>query len=602
MRTMPWTEKAPPGAEDGAASATLPRLTREAMVLIGIALGGVVYGYGQGWLGQDPVVRTPWLVSMLALGLFALMCMQELRDRRLWASLALVAGLVWGLNFSVAGWMDGRWSSRIWAPWLLAQAALLMVALAWVQVGLQHRRLRAVPYASLFHQAWNNAMVLGFAALFVAVCWGILGLWALLFLLVKVRFFADTFTQPLFVCLVTGLMAGVGMVIARGQPRPMRVVLQLALAFFKLLLPMLALVVVLFVLFLPFTGVQPLWETGHAAFLLMGVQLYLMLLVNAVYQDGSAQQAPYPAPVSALVGAALLVLPVLAGLAVWAVALRVQQYGWTPQRVWAAAAAGVLLLYAAGYAVAALRSRHGPWLDDVRSINPLMSWGVMALLVLLHTPVLDPYRMGANSQLARLVQGQAPFSQAELEDLRFQHGRHGLAAVQRLQALPQFAQPEPQALIQQVLGASGRSAARASAPPAEPAKPLAELLPVAPGHASPPTDWWTAMEQPDWRSSVAYCANRKSRCWVLQLPLEQGGPPNPLVCRVGEYTPNCRVYGRNAEGMWERVGQLSWGGLDGEKRAALVQAIEAGSLQLQPPRWQEVVVPGAQGVRAGRVE
>jgi hypothetical protein len=599
---MQWTERTPSGQEDGASSAPLPRLTREAMVLLGLAMGGVAYGYLQGWLGHDPMVSRPWLVSSLALGLFALMCVQELRDRRLWASLAVVAGVVWGLNFSVVGWMDARWSSRIWAPWLLAQAALLMVALAWVQVGLLHRRLRAVPYASLFHQAWNNSMVLGFAALFVAVCWGILGLWAVLFMLVKVRFFADTFTQPLFACLVTGVMLGAGMVMARGQPRSMRVVLQLALAFFKLLLPMLALVVVLFVLFLPFTGVQPLWETGHAAFLLMGVQLYLMLLVNAVYQDGSAQQAPYPALASALVGAALLVMPLLAGLTVWAVALRVQQYGWTAQRVWAAAAAGVLLLYAVGYAVAALRSRHGPWLGDVRRINPLMSWVVMALLVLLHTPVLDPYRMGAHSQYARLVQGQAPFARAELEELRFGHGRHGLAAMQRLQALPQFAQPEQQALIQQVQEASGRHAVRGSAPPAESAKPLAELLPVAPGHASPPADWWAAMDQPDWRSSVAHCANRKSRCWVLQLALERGGPLNPLVCRVGEYTPNCRVYGRNAAGTWERVGQLSWGGLDGEKREALVQAIEAGSLQSQPPRWQEVVVPGAQGVRAGRVE
>jgi peptidoglycan/LPS O-acetylase OafA/YrhL len=114
----------------------------------------------------------------------------------------------------------------------------------------------------------------------------------------------------------------------------------------------------------------------------MGVLLCLLVFVNAVYQDGSRQAAPYPAALRALIAAALALMPVLAALALWAVALRVRQYGWTHERIWAVAIAGVLMLYALGYAWAALERDAAAWLQRIGRINPAMSWLVMALLVL----------------------------------------------------------------------------------------------------------------------------------------------------------------------------------------------------------------------------
>lgn len=40
-----------------------------------------------------------------------------------------------------------------------------------------------------------------------------------------------------------------------------------------------------------------------------------------------------------MIAAALALMPVLAALALWAVALRVRQYGWTHERIWAVAIA-----------------------------------------------------------------------------------------------------------------------------------------------------------------------------------------------------------------------------------------------------------------------
>lgn len=590
---------APVSPEATSSLPALPRLTREMLVLTGLLQGGLVYAFVQGWLGSEPQARAPWLSLLLAVSLFAMMSALQLRDRLWWASLAVVGAVTAGLNFSVVWFMGDRWLPRIWWPWLLAQGALLLVVLAWVQALLQHRSLRHVPYASLFTHAWNNAMVIGFVTKFVGLCWSVLGLWAGLFALLKVKLFVTTFTQPLFVCLATGGMVGVGLVLARGQPKPLRMLLQLALALCKLLLPLLSLVVVLFVLFLPFTGVQSLWETRKAAPLLMGVWLWMLLFVNAVYQDGAASEEPYPAPVRALIGAALVAMPVLAGLALWAVCLRVQQYGWTHERVWAVVMAAVLLLYAVGYAVMAVRSWQGPWLEGVQRLNPAMSWLVLALLVLLHTPLLDPYRLGAASQRERLRQSTAPVSLADLDSLRWDHGRHGLPALQSLQSEARFATGEVAQWLAQVLVATERMT-RAPRPEAPP-QPLAGHLELAPGHERPAQDWWAAIETPPLRDHLAHCPREDVRCLVLQLPLERQGPPLPLVCRLGGYTTSCQVFGPQAQGGWKRVGQLAWGGLSSEGRAQLAQAVQEGQLSVQTPRWNDVVVTGAQDLPAGRL-
>lgn len=576
----------------------LPRQTREMLVLIGLLQGGLVYAFVQGWLGRESQVHAPWLSLLLAVSLFAMMSARQLRDRLWWVSLAVVGAVTAGLNFSVVWFMGDRWLPSIWWPWLLAQWALLLVALAWVQALLEHRSLRNVPYASLFTHAWNNAMVIGFVSQFVGLCWSVLGLWAGLFALLKVKLFVTTFTQPLFVCLATGGMVGIGLVLARGQPKPLRMLLQLALALCKLLLPLLSLVVVLFVLFLPFTGVQSLWETRKAAPLLMGVWLWMLLFVNAVYQDGAASEEPYPAPVRALIGAALVAMPVLAVLALWAVCLRVQQYGWTHERVWAAVIASVLLLYALGYAVMAVRSWKGPWLDGVQRLNPAMSWLVLALLVLLHTPLLDPYRLGAASQRERLLQSTAPVSLADLDSLRWDHGRHGLPALQSLQSDARFATGEAAQWLAQVLAAPART--RPAPRPKEPPQPLASHLQLAPGHERPAQDWWTAIETPPLRARLEHCVRGGAPCLVLQLPLERQGPLLPLVCRLGGYV-SCQVFGRQAQGAWERVGQVSWSGLSSEDRARLEQAVQEGRLSVQTPRWNDVAVSGAQELPVARL-
>lgn len=586
--------------------APLVRSSKELIVLICVGMGLVVYGLRQAWWGDSSMAMWVLVATVLASGSVTVMALAQRRDVLLWQCVAGTAMLVLGLNLSV-WWLSGadRTPNAAWRYWQLALAPSLFIGLAWLQALLQSRSLRGVRYSSLFVHAWHNTMVVGMVAQFVGLCWLVLALWGGLFWLVKVDFFATSFAEPLFICMATGLMAGIGVVLARGQPRPLQLQLQLVLALFRVLLPLLALVVVLFIVTLPFTGVQPLWDTRKAAVLLVVVQLCVLLFVNAVFQDGLQEAAPYPRPLNALVHVALVLLPVLGALAVWAVVLRVQQYGWTYDRVWALVVTGVLLIYSVGYAGYALQRQRFLWLQGLGRFNAAMSWLIVGIVVLLHTPLLDVFRLSAHSQLQRMQQADAVWDVAQLQSLRFDHGRHGLAAVQALAQDPRATQtPEVQAALQQVLAASKKVQQPRSAPQGVPKIPVREALQLAQGHTSPPDDWWQSLDNGALRHLFSSCRSKplpeEDVCVVLQLPLTRSDAALPVVCHLHQYSPNCQVFERDAQHVWQAVGNLSWGGVPMEQRPALAQAIREGRLDVQPSRWNDVIVPGVD-VRLGQV-
>lgn len=585
--------------------ALLPRGSKELIVLVCMTMGLVMYGLMQGWWGDSSMTLWAVVATVLAMGSFLVMALVQRRDVLLWQCVAGGTALVLVLNLSV-WWLSGaeRKPSSTWAYWQVMLAGVLFIALAWLQAVLQSRSLRAVRYSSLFVQAWHNTMVVGMVAQFVGLCWLVLALWGGLFMLVKVDFFAQSFAQPLFICIATGLMAGVGVVLARGQPRALQLQLQLVLALFRVLLPLLALVVVLFIVTLPFTGVQPLWDTRKAAVLLVVVQLCVLLFVNAVFQDGLQEAAPYPRPLAALVHTALILLPALGVLAVWAVVLRVQQYGWTYDRVWALVVTALLLIYSLGYAWHAVQRDRFLWLQGLGRFNAGMSWLVMAVVVVLNTPLLDVYRLSAHSQLQHMQQPGAVWNVTQLQSLRFDHGRHGLPALQALAQDPRAQEPAVKAAMQEALAASKKVHIAQAERPTAKKIPAREALQLAQGHSSPPNDWWQSLEDGALRHRLHSCRSQPltpaDSCVVLQLPLSHSDQPLPVVCKVHEYSPSCEVFERDAQQLWQQVGSLSWGGVPTEQRPALAQAIREGRLQVQPSRWKDVAVPGVD-VKTGQV-
>jgi hypothetical protein len=190
---------------------------------------------------------------------------------------------------------------------------------------------------------------------------------------------------------------------------------------------------------LPFTGLEPLWKTRFATSLLLTAAAVLVLLINAAYQDGDPAHAAgrvlrYPGSL-----ASLALVPIVA-IAAYALGLRVDQHGWTTDRIIAAACTLIAGCYALGYTWAALS--RGPWLRRLERCNLVTAFVILGVLLALFTPIADPARLSVASQLARFKAGKVGAEKFDFAYLRFQGARYGKRALEGLRAEAQGAEAD----------------------------------------------------------------------------------------------------------------------------------------------------------------
>ena len=580
-------------------AAGLPRNERAFIVLLAVLQGGLMYlaqkGHAAGWwpfaaLGG----RVCWYSLVLAVPTMMALGVVRLRDARFWQHAAGTALVVGGLAAWAAWNATGGpavQAGSVLGPFGASLAIGLFVALPWLQCRLAHGRWR-VPYACLFEHAWQNTLTLALAALFTCICWLVLYLWGALFALVKVEFFRELFREDAFVHLATGAMAGLGVLIGRTQHRAVMVARQVLFAIFTGLLPLLAFIAALFVASLPFTGLEPLWEMRSAAATLVTVVALLVAFTNSVLQDGEGAR-PYPAWLRRVVDAGLALLPVYALLALYALWLRIDQHGWTADRVWAVLLALVVAGYAFGYAWAVLRGRDG-WLSAIRPVNRLMSLAVVALAVLANTPLLDPHRISVSSQLQRLADGRTAPDDFDLEWLRFDSGRRGWEATLALRAHPAWAtDPERLAELERLLARQNRWGDwRADAPADAPARDAASLraqVRLAEGAVAPADDWWNALAA---GMGERNCAAASDDCILLMPELDGDGAPDPMLCTLGNGPgAYCVIHARGKDGTWAPAAWFElWpeGRSEQAWRRALRRDLLAGRVEPMPRSWPDL--------------
>lgn len=184
-----------------------------------------------------------WTTLAIAGPTMLCLLIQSARDRYAWTVGAVLLVLLWLLaGYAGSQCADGA-EDEVFGPYAAAMTVALFVLTPYLQVWRDHRRL---PYALLFQRAWDNALTLAAAAVFAAAGWAILWLWASLFKIVHLRFFADLFFEARFAFPVTGLFAGLGVMLGRTQSGALRSLLNVCLALGRALLPLIALVAVTF--------------------------------------------------------------------------------------------------------------------------------------------------------------------------------------------------------------------------------------------------------------------------------------------------------------------------------------------------------------------
>jgi hypothetical protein len=290
----------------------------------------------------------------------------------------------------------------------------------------------ALSYSVLFLLSWRNFLTLGLSVLFTLAVWAVLMLWAALFKVIQIDFFDDLFAKQWFYYPTLSLAFAFGIIIFRNQAGVIDTITRIQQALMKFLLVILALVSVLFMLALPFTGLEPLWKTGHGSLLILCLQALMLFFLNAVYQ-ADADSRPYPLWLHRAIYAAVALLPVYSLIACYGLMLRVEQYGWSVSRCWGLVLWAILALFSVGYLWGILKKRD-LWLQHLSWINVRMGLVLLAVMMLVNSPLIDFRKITVQSQLARLEDGKTLLADFDLHYFRHDLAKPGYDALQQLKA------------------------------------------------------------------------------------------------------------------------------------------------------------------------
>lgn len=376
----------------------------------------------------------------------------------------VVAVLVW-----LAGLRHDRPDEILSGP--LAVLAALTVAALPVPFLIAQARGNWRDYAALFLEAWSIVVRYAAAWAFAGLVWLVILLSDQVLQIVGITVIADLLDHWIVPMVISGAVLGLGMAVVHELAELLSPYLVLRL--FRLLLPVVLGVMVVFLAALPLRGLEGLFSGLSPALLLLTLVGSGVALVSiAVDQsDAEATQSPLLRRAAQVMA---LILPVLAALAGWAVLLRVGQHGWTPDRLFAALVALVGLAYAGLYALAVLRG--AGWMQRIRQGNVTMALVVIGLAAAWLTPILNAEAISARNQLARFETGRTPVADLDLAALRG-WGRPGAEVLAVLQA--RAAEPGQEALAARLAG-QGDPAAETAARAIE----LAGLLRLQPPGAT----------------------------------------------------------------------------------------------------------------------
>ncbi|MFC5459585.1 DUF4153 domain-containing protein [Massilia niabensis] len=596
-------------AADATPASDSPVTPRIALLRTGIGLvqGLVLYllylvGDYDVWPAIEPLLFAPMLLVALFCPILLVSALGHLTRRQalLWVGGAavLVALLavydIWrtGTELNVD---PGSHVAMPSGPLIAVLIAGLFIAHALVLSGARDRR-RIASYDTYFDLAWKLGVQLAFSGLFVGITWLALTLGAELFELVKIEFFSELIRKPWFAIPVTAFAFSSALHLTDVRPGIVQGIRNLLLVLASWILPVFTLFVAGFLASLPFTGLAPLWATRQAAAVLLGTDAALVILINAAWQNGAASVAR-PIRFSARV-AALLLAPVTA-IAVYALALRVGDHGWTDERIFAAACMLVALCYAIGYAAAAMRRG---WLALLAPVNIAAAFVVLGTALLLFSPLLDPARLSVNDQLARLAAGKITAAKFDFTYLRFSGQRFGQEALAQLDADARGANA---ALVRSRIAAVRKMESKwdRQGVALAPLDLASNLRPQPDGTRLPDsfmrTNWKEALQG---ISSPACLDEAGERCDTYLLDLSGDGKPEVLV--IDKDTGTSLVAQENADGRWRAAATLRLPGANCEGTEAMwksgiaprVIAPQFADIELAGRRFQpELVTPGEFG-------
>lgn len=454
----------------------------------------------------------------------------KLQTAALWS--ALVTVLIVALGYS-SGYLPDQ-DSNILVVFVCLPAALFCMHHL-VIPALRHRSVLA-PYTDYYETAWKAGIQLVLALMFTGVFWGILFLGSLLFNAIGIDTFEELITKPEFYFIVTPVVFALGVELSDVRDGLTQGIRTVVLTLLSWLLPLAALIATAFLVALLFAGLSKLESSLSPSGLMLSATAGLIILMNTVYQDGAENLSGNRFLRLTLRYCSFLIVPMTA-FAVWAVAIRIAQYGLTVPRIVAMTSAIIGLLYAAGYSLShfvRLNDRDG-WLPVFQMTNILAGTVTAITLIAYSTPMFNPIAIATNSQISRVRSGNIPAEDIPYTWLAWDAGPKGKALAEELTRSPDKAIAE---------NAKAALEHRYN-PPLTTVKSVVNVLPE--GTVIPEA----AMAKIKADNRIIGCTE-ESPCFARLYDYDADGREDVLY---SQYL-SLYVYAPNAEGEWEMRGEF----------------------------------------------
>ncbi|ROL73365.1 hypothetical protein BK634_01205 [Pseudomonas chlororaphis] len=491
-------------------------------------------------------------------------------QRGTWCLVIALSLLMAGFSLSLYATENYSW---LWARWHLASVVLLYIGTAFI-LSWPTREGLCPRYQDLFRHAWNNAFIVLLASLVTLAFFLLLWLCGKLFSILGMPQLSQLFASRYFLSFSVPLFFSLGMRMGLENEKVIGLLRGILLTVCRYLLPLSALIAVIFTLALVFSGLQPIWDTGYSTAILLCLVAANLFLLNGVFQDGE-QDAGYARPLKLLVNASLFCQPLLVLLGGYSTWLRIDQYGLTPQRFLAMLLVTLALVHSLA-ALWAVLARQPVWLGSLRRSNPWIAVLSFVVLILVFTPLLNPLAFSARNQVERVVNGLTPVEEFDVRLLRYHLGQPGeeqfetlLKRVQEGQVLDEAGR---QRLAERMQEATTQRWAQ------EEEKPKVEWLSPEPEGSGQILQSQGADNQ---------CGRRGCVAWAVDL--DSDGHDEVLLISRNQWASSAALFVQQKPGVWQETGRLE--GL--QDTPLLIEQIRRGKATLVTPRYK---VPKVDGV------
>ena len=548
-------------------------------LIIGLIQGAALLGLylsieHRSWPATVPGLFAPLVLVFAWMPIVLLGAVGRMRLRTL---------LIWGLTaaalLALMGWWSVTWGVRpsglnepLASPIVFAASAAMLFIAHHLILPADRARRWIAPYPAYFDTAWKAGVQLALSVAFTGAFWLLLFLGAGLFSVIGLNFLRDLLGQEWFSIPVTTLAFSAAVHLTDVKDGLIRGVRTVALMLLSWLMPVMTLITAAFILALPFAGVGRLWDEGYGTSLMLAAAAALIILINAAYQAGEPDGAPPAVLQWAARIAGVLLVPLIC-LALWGIALRIGQHGLTPERIIAAACVLVGAVHAVGYAIAAVKP--GPWMRPLERTNIIGGVAAVAAILALFTPLADPARLSVADQMRRLETGRVSAEAFDYAFLRFDAGRSGREALDRL------AESDDAQIARRAGEAKDVEYRQTLGEPIE-GPPVIDVLP---GSSALPDDFLSGHPQSHRRANCQVVGD----CVAMSRDLDGDGRPEWLVATADRII----VY-RQVNGAWREIGAYEVNACRAEGQDArnlLRQDLETERSTIPPLILEGTVIP-----------